>query len=313
MNASALRQVSAHWDEVIDAAARMRQIYGEWRGGYRPELWELWRVSQLSSALPWHFILRGITCPAYSAALAKIMLGVGIWAQKMFVDALVARTPVPPLTQRMIFETSDANGTLIAEHEVCAAGEKMMLPFYDAVITDQLPRGIVEFDATAVARFGAHYTAYKQLLWMYWLARRGLYGDLAAARGMTHELATLLEPEAEPHDFFLLPVEFGGLPLVARQAWFTTLAAFVLPIIPDGSDQPYRALALRLAEIVGTAVADDPIAQLVGQFDLLDSWFGEVTAVVERGLGGPDIVFDAKMRDRLLRDPPRQLFASLRG
>src|SRR5688500_12719854 len=66
MNVSALRQTSTHWDEVIDAVAALRVAYTEARRGYRRDVMDIWRVSQLGSALPWFFILReGVTCPAY--------------------------------------------------------------------------------------------------------------------------------------------------------------------------------------------------------------------------------------------------------
>jgi len=52
MNVSALKQTGARWDEVVDALAFLRAAYTEARGGYGPDVLDLWRVSQLGSALP---------------------------------------------------------------------------------------------------------------------------------------------------------------------------------------------------------------------------------------------------------------------
>ncbi|HMG23091.1 MAG TPA: hypothetical protein VK607_17265, partial [Kofleriaceae bacterium] len=71
MNVSALRQTSAHWDEIIEALGFLRTAYAEARGGYGPDVMDLWRVSQLGSALPWFFVLAGQPLPAYAAALSK--------------------------------------------------------------------------------------------------------------------------------------------------------------------------------------------------------------------------------------------------
>src|SRR5689334_968929 len=89
MNASALRQTSAHWDEILDALAFLRVAYSDARGGYRADWLDIWRVGQLGSSLPWFFILRErATCPAYLAALSKATLGVGIWGWRVFVKML---------------------------------------------------------------------------------------------------------------------------------------------------------------------------------------------------------------------------------
>src|SRR5688572_18472589 len=86
MNVSALHQMSAHWDDILGAMVMMRDAYREIRGVTELDLMDAWRVSQLGSALPWWFVLgKGETSPAFAAALAKAMQGVGLWAQLDFV------------------------------------------------------------------------------------------------------------------------------------------------------------------------------------------------------------------------------------
>jgi hypothetical protein len=54
------------------------------------------------------------------------------------------------------------------------------------------------------------------------------------------------------------------------------------------------------------------IARCVGMYAALDALLGDVLATVERGLGGDaSAVFTAAMRDRVLREPPRAMFAAL--
>ncbi|MBA2542586.1 MAG: hypothetical protein H0V17_23285, partial [Deltaproteobacteria bacterium] len=147
MNMSALRQTSAHWDEIIDCVGFLRDAYRAARGDYRADLMDIWRVGQMGSALPWFYILRlGETCPGYAAALSKATLGVGIWGARVLVDQFAARTYAPGrrFTAQEIYDSSEANGTLIADHEVCAASDKMMLKFYEPYV-----------DATPVANLGA--------------------------------------------------------------------------------------------------------------------------------------------------------------
>ena len=339
MNVSALRQTSAHWDEVIDAIAFLRAAYQDARGGYRSDAMDIWRVSQLGSALPWFYILgQRATCPAYAAALSKATLGVGIWGHRVFVKMLEERNLIPRFTSQVMLDTAEDTGTLVAEHEVCAASDKMMLKFFDVFTADSAAAtGVGEVAPLiaardAVLRFGAHYVAFKQWIWLYWTARRHLYLDLASALGPLPQIAELMDPHGEPPDFSLLqPDGVPGIPLERRGLWFGILAAMVEPFSPDGSDAPMRDHAARLAAVMGAlparcddiaaevaAVTGAPaeaaarVARCVGQYAALDATLGDVLATVERGIGGePAAVFTAEMRDRVLRDPPRALFAGL--
>jgi hypothetical protein len=337
MNVSALRQISAHWDEVVDALTFLRGAYKEARSGYRADLMDIWRVSQLGSALPWFFILhQRTTCPAYAAALSKATLGVGIWSARLLVTTLAEGHAPSRYTAQMILETSEATGTLIADTEVCAASDRMMLKFYEPVVDEtpftgageaaHLPRVRDE-----VVRFGAHYLAFKQWLWMYWLARRFLFEDVASVIGRRAELEELLDPEAEPPDFFLVqPERIAELPLAQRAHWFRGLAALVEPFAPDRSDAPYREHAARIAAVMGeqparldelalevqrvtgsTPEASRRIARAVGTYAALDALLGDVLATVEAGFrGDPTPAIDASVRDRVLGRPPRALFAA---
>jgi hypothetical protein len=345
MNVSALRQTSAHWDEVMDAVAMLRNAYAAARGGYHTSVMDIWRVSQLGSALPWFYILRqGATCPAYAAALSKATLGVGIWGHRMLVKMLVERQLIERFTSQLMLDTAEDTRTLIAASEVCAASDKMILRFFDGFTADSVEvAGAGEVarlvpEQGELLRFGAHYIAFKQWLWLYWIARRCLYRELASVLGPLPGAAELMDDSGEPHDFFALDPD----PVIAaapamRGLWFGVLARFLEPFSPDGSDAELRGHAERLAQVMGELPADadararaedltaevaattgappEPSARIgraIGTYAALDAVFADVLAAVERGFRGGDApVFDAALRDRVLRAPPRALFAGL--
>lgn len=304
MNASALRQTSAHWDEVIDALAWLRAAHGG-----AAEVRDVWRVSQLGSALPWWFILRGEPVPAYAAALAKATLGMGIWAQRVIVRSISeAWRPPSPLTSHAILELAEANGTLLGLTEVCSAGDKMLLKFFDVLVGEPQPAiGAGEVarlvsSRDAVLRFGRAYIGFKQIMWIYFLARRFLYADVAAMRGETPELRTLLDGWCEPPDFFTIePPNLAAIPPVARGLWFRQLAMLC------AGDAAWTEFHARIATAMGDGRA--PVAT----FHELDTIFGDAAAFAESGLrdepfAGP---IDAATRDQLLPLPPRAMFDAL--
>lgn len=345
MNVSALRQLSAHWDDVLDALAVMRGAYAEQRGEHAPALMDLWRVAQLGSALPWFYILRGggMPSPAYAAALAKVTLGVGLWAQRVLVDWLAGAWTPAPLTPRAILESTEANGTLLGETEVCSGPEKMMIRFFEVLVA-----GHPEGDAKVIARltaeidrvmlFGAHYASFKLLLWIHFLARRFVYADLAAAFGPDHvlapALATLVDGGREPPDFFVVgPPDHAAVPPAQRGVWMGKLAALVLPIAPDRSDEALQARALAIGlSLARPPVGDDAASEVarlhglapaaaalagraIATYARLDALLRDVATTVEDALrrsdptASPAPPIDRASRDRLLVTPPRAVLA----
>ena len=347
MNVSALRQMSAHWEDILASLAVMRVAYAEHRGAAMPaapELMDLWRVGQLGSALPWFYLLRGdgvARAPAYAAALAKITLGVGLWAQRLLVDLLAGVWTPVELTPQAIFESSDGNGTLIGETEVCSGPEKMMIRFFEVLVA-----GTPETTSPAIARlvlereqallFGAHYANVKLVLWIHFLARRFVYADLIAALGPREELLALLEGGCEPPDFFVVgPADHAAVSPASRALWIGRLAALVVPMAPDGSDRALQAAAMAIGLALGTTEpAPDTVSELGRLHDIgpaaaalaaralatyakLDGILGEVATTVEAAFcrADPDASqpepIDAAARDRLLVQPPRAMLDAI--
>jgi hypothetical protein len=265
MNASALRQTSAHWDELLAALASLRAGYVAALGPHEEDLLDVWRTSQLGCALPWWFVLRGQPVPAYAAALAKATQGAGILAQRLVAKQLAERwSPPPPLSPGLLVALAETTGTLVGETEVCAGSEKMLLRFFDVMLaTEQWA-----YDRRVIA-FGAHYIALKQLLWLDHLARRFLYADL----GAFDELARPVEPP----DFFLVePTDLATVPRLHRAAWLSTLARQLVPFADD--DACYPELARGIAIALGApATAVDALARL-------DALRADAIARVDAGL-----------------------------
>lgn len=316
MNVAALRQTSAHWDEITWALGFLRAAYAGVRGGYGPDILDLWRVSQLGSALPWFHVLAGEPLPAYAAALSKATLGTGILAQRLLLRMLAEAWMPPPLTARTLAELAESTGTLVGETEVCSAPDRMIARFLEVLVGD--PDASVEAPTPAVERlvaardrvlgFGASYCAFKLAMWLYYLARRFLYADLAAARGDA-AVRALLDAPCEPPDFFVIePPRPAAVPPALRAAWFHQLAGLIVPFAPDGSDRPVLDAARRIA-----AVMQDDGGDPVAAFARLDAIWGEIVASVEIGLRGAPcpVEIDAGIRDRLVVTSPRALFASL--
>jgi hypothetical protein len=299
MNASALRQAGVHWDEVLDALAWLRSAHDHALGVTTPTIWDIWRTSQLGSALPWFFILRDEPVPGYAAALSKMTLGMGIWAQRMFVKSLTDGWTPGHLTPEHILELAEGSGTLVGDSEVCSGGDKMLLRYFEVHVGAPSP-GKLAAPHAEFLQFGAHYTSFKLVVWIYYLARRFLYADANT---------TQLDTSVEPSDFFI--VEPGNLRDVIPQqrlGWFRSLANLVTPFSPDRGDLALRDAAFAIAAAMGKG------ASPATTWAELDAIFGRVIATTEAGLGGsPPAEVPAAIRDRLIGASPRAFFTNAAG
>lgn len=319
MNQSAIVQVSAHWDELADCLAFVREAYTEQNGTWGPDIWDMWRISQIASALPWYYILKGETCPAYAAALSKVMLGAGMWSQRLFVKTFEdGWLPPSKFSSKEIIDLAEQNDVLISPTEVCSASEKMMYRYFDVLTGDPVPhRSPLVAVKDSVMRFGAHYTAFKHIIYLYWLARRFLIADVAAARGSSPLIEQLMIPESEPPDYYIAePANLAGVPAPMRGAWFKMLADLLKPFAPDRSDQAVRALADEVA-IAMAVDHPDPVERAKVAFARLDRIHADTILIVEanfrRAHGVADYTgtVEPSLRDRLVLTPARALFDSL--
>jgi hypothetical protein len=277
MNVSALKQTGACWPDILDALAQLRTMTK------RDDLLGIWRVSQLGSALPWLFIFRGEPVPAYAAALSKATLGMGIWAQREQVSVLAGGV-APRLTPTEILGAAEQNGTLVGHTEVCSAPKNMLIEFFEALVGG-IPSGRLTLP-DGLAEFGTWYSGLKQLLWIYFLARRFLYADLGAR--------DYLDAPIEPPDFFVVEPDLASTSRPHRRTWLRRVAELA-------DDHPLRADADAIADAMA----------LVEPFGTLDRIFAGVVARVEAGfrraLGAPPWQGEID-RDRLLAVSPRKLF-----
>jgi len=267
MNASALRQMGAHWDEACGVLASLRAAHDRVLGVTQPGLMDVWRVSQLGSALPWWYLFRDGSVPAHVAALSKATLGQGIWAQRCLVKSMSEGWSAPALTPDVMLELAEASGTLVGETEVCSGGDKMLLRFFDVLVGDNAAQPASD----ELLAFGAHYADFKLLLWIYFLARRFLFADAGVE----------LPAPVEPSDFFIVePANLRDVPHDQRLAWFRQVASLVVPFAPRGADLPLRDAAFQMAAAMGMAVPHALATRALEQV------FGRVVEGVECGFGG---------------------------
>jgi hypothetical protein len=295
MNASALRQAGTHWDEVLDALAWLRAAHDRALGVTTPGIWDIWRTSQLGSALPWWFILRDEPVPGYAAALSKMTLGMGIWAQRMFVKSLTEGWSPGTLTPETIFSLAEVSDTLVGDSEVCSGSDKMLLTYFGVHVGAPSP-GKLDVPADFL-RFGAHYAAFKLVVWIYYLARRFVYADAG-----TQDFDTTVEPS----DFFIVePGDLRGVIPQQRLGWFRSLADLITPF---AGELALRDVAFGIAEAMGKG------ASPAATWTQLDALFGRALAITEAGLGGAaDAEVPAVVRDRLIGASPRAFFTNATG
>ncbi len=302
MNVSALRQASQHWDEVTDALAVLRSAYVQARRGEAeiPDLMDLWRISQLGSALPWWFILRGEPLPGYAAALAKATLGVGIWAQQFLMRELSGAWTEPVFTAAVIAQLAEESGTLIGAQEVCAGSDKMLIRFFEVYLETTPGTGPLVEKRDEVLRFGAHYASFKLLMWIYFSARRYLLAEVG-----TPAAIALLSSGVEPPDFFILepqPQALAQIPPAMRKVWFDKLATLVVPFAD--SDAGFALAAQQIAAAMGEKAAP------ATTFAKLDQIFLTVVRETEAGLGGDPDLITPEVTDSLIAAGTRAVFAA---
>lgn len=272
MNASALRQMGAHWDEACGVLGSLRAAHDRVLGVTRPDLMDIWRVSQLGSALPWWHLFRDGAVPAHVAALSKATLGQGIWAQRLLVRGIAEGWSSPPLTPDVMLHLAEASGTLVGETEVCSGGEKMLLRFFEVLVGEAAAAPASD----ELLAFGAHYAGFKLVMWIYFLARRFLWADAGAPLG----------EGVEPGDFFIVePTDLRAVTPEQRAGWFRQLAALVVPFAPRGADVALRDHAFAIAQAMGQGA----------DFAALEAIFTRVVADVEVAFGGtpaitPDVL-----------------------
>lgn len=279
MNASALRQMGAHWDEACATLAGLRAAHDRVLGVTAPGLMDIWRVSQLGSALPWWHLFREGAVPAHVAALSKATLGQGIWAQRVLVKMLTDRWSPPALTPETILELAELSGTLVGETEVCSGGDKMLLRFFDVLVGENAAAPASD----ELLAFGAHYANFKLVMWIYFLARRFLWADAGVP----------LDSAVEPSDFFIVePANLAEVTREQRAGWFRQLADLVVPFAPRGADLALRDHAFMFAAAMGSPLCS---------FAALEVLFAGVVKVVEAGLGGgPHPALTPDVLDRIV-------------
>lgn len=321
------------WSEVVDALALVRSAYAGAHGSYGPEVFDIWRISQLASSLPWYFRVRNsvdpsVQIPPYATALARTVRRTSIRAHRQICATLQKGEESETLSLGSLVRLAGPSQMAVSIAASSPTGASPVVSgrwhnLAAALVAGQ-PKGIGQVPALAsqldaILLFGAAYTGLERVMWVYHLARRFLYWDLVAVLGETPELKALLALPCEPTDCFIVePPSPAKLDPVLRATWFAKLAELAVPLALDSSDAVIRDVLRHIATTMGETPTGDLVAHTLATFEKLDTLFGEALAFVEYGLRRACLApaqsdpFDAAARDRVVRSP-RAYFATLRA
>jgi hypothetical protein len=123
MNVSALKQMLAHWEEVLGGIALLRSLYCAGLKRERLLLIDVYRIGGLTSFLADFAFLRAWAplgdheLPAAVAALYKAPLGITLTTSAMWADG-AARFD-SPIAADALYDYADQHGHFIGAHQVC--------------------------------------------------------------------------------------------------------------------------------------------------------------------------------------------------
>jgi hypothetical protein len=198
MNVSALKQMTAHWEEALGGVALLRSLY---RAEVRQEpmrLIDVWRVAGLTSAVAdfaflraWEPVADGAMSLA-GAVLYKVPLGISLTTSAMWADGALHFDAV--VDADALYDYADRHGHFVGAHQVCAGPVAMVKEVLRLMIDGTGPQGDPAPTAALIgdrSRFlhFAHGAAALSLLGM-------VHARLDAGRGF--DLADLLaaDPQA---------------------------------------------------------------------------------------------------------------------
>jgi hypothetical protein len=243
MNASALRQTSRHWDEVVAGIAWLQRASRGSSPGPSPGLTlaQLWRLLATVAALPGYLLHRAPAPerwrpPGALAAIYKASLGVKFMLESHLVRELLAgRALDRPADDEALSALAEESGVLIGVEEVCAAPANMIRDALRAFIHGGEPRAAAASPLAEVlgdwppllAFARAAHDLYAALLAFSTLSARTRLALEKAwggrpPRGLPHDLPHDL-PHGLPHDLphglpHGLPPPAEGSPLEVRMS-----------------------------------------------------------------------------------------------
>jgi hypothetical protein len=132
MNASALKQVVAHWSDSMDALVSIRSLYQGYCAAQKFDYWDVWRVATMALAWPGYLVQRSQApissnaLPVVSATLFKIAKGIAPVAQRLaFSEMLNDGTP-RPVSGEELHTFADKHGEFLGSNEVCAGPDDLV-------------------------------------------------------------------------------------------------------------------------------------------------------------------------------------------
>jgi hypothetical protein len=152
INASALRQVSTHWPEVLGVADTVRRAHERRWPSAVPGLFDLARLSAVGLQLPAFIHHRAgpeapTTVPAFVAASHKVLAGIFGLSKNLLLDEVAGGTPYDqvPADPVQLAAIADGRGMLVGRSgsEVCAGSPAMIDELLHLLVTGAPTRSSV--------------------------------------------------------------------------------------------------------------------------------------------------------------------------
>ena len=137
INASALRQITDHWDAILATVAHLGAVSVP--AGQPVTLHRAWSINGAAGAIAlWH----GLTAdsagiPVAASALYKASLGFAkVFPELLLQDPDAAAAPLGErLSPEAFFDHLDTGGLLVGGSQVCAGSRAQILAYYDALLS----------------------------------------------------------------------------------------------------------------------------------------------------------------------------------
>jgi hypothetical protein len=138
MNVSALRQVSAHWEDLLGALAYLHALHVRWAGMPPTRLVDIWRIGHMTSAIAEYAFARARdpicdgALPGAIGAMYKVTLGVTSTCVRIWSDGGCQFSD--PSDAKLLAHYAEHHGQLIGPEQVCGGSDAMILELLEIAV-----------------------------------------------------------------------------------------------------------------------------------------------------------------------------------
>jgi hypothetical protein len=164
MNASALKQIVAHWSDSMGVLASIRSLYQGYCASTKFDYWDVWRIATMALAWPGYLIHRSHapissdSLPVVSATAFKIAKGIAPVAQRLAFSEMLTDDTHRPVSGEELHAFAEKHGEFLGSDEVCAGPDDLVQEalglLFDGRVGQHRPQ------VSAASQMGAELTRY---------------------------------------------------------------------------------------------------------------------------------------------------------